>query len=115
MRRTNYQHKCVGDGALDVPFRGFSRFEFVHTMWANENGRTLFAPTANCGGIEVCVIKLWGYQGLCDKFVVVMFHTVVPNVVWITQGGMGKRERDVEDAVPYMVCENINNVRITQV
>ena len=56
---------------------------------------------------------LWGYQGLCDKFVVVMFHTVVPNVVWITQGGMGKRERDVEGAVPYMVCENINNVRIT--
>ena len=52
---------------------------------------------------------------MCDKFVVVMFHTVVPNVVWITQGGMGKRERDVEGAVPYMVCENINNVRITQV
>ena len=35
----------VGDGALDVPFRGVARFEIVQTMYANKGGRTLFAPT----------------------------------------------------------------------
>ena len=52
---------------------------------------------------------------MCDKFVVVMFHTVVPNVVWITQGGMGKRERDVEGAVPYMICVVFIQCNIQQV
>ena len=28
----------VGDGALDVPFLGVARFEFIQTMWANETG-----------------------------------------------------------------------------